>query len=394
MKKSLVALAVLAATGAFAQSTVTLSGIIKAGVASNNYSGSATTANNGSNIGVADGSSRFALSGSEDLGGGLRANFAIETRFRADEAGGGAGTGASGQVAGGNTFVGLSGGFGAVQIGRLDTHYCFGSDQHGTRATALTASSCSLLGFVNGSSSALSIATGSRLANTIRYTTPVFSGFTGQLGYSSGVADGVANPAVAGVPSTVGAGGGGGLISQTGGNTMNARLSYDNGPIKGGFSYYRQRAEDRTAGVARNDQTAYTLMGDYNFGMATVGLTYDVGAIETGLVGGAGSENKRTAWSIPVTVPMGAGTILVTYTKANNAKVNGATVQDSSATMLSLGYDYALSKRTSIGASYATISNKANAGYGLYTQAALAGTPLSGVGQKASQLYVGVRHTF
>ena len=145
MKKSLVALAVLAATGAFAQSTVTLSGTIKAGVASNNYSGSATAPNNGSNIGVADGSSRFALSGSEDLGGGLRANFAIETRFRADEAGGGAGTGASGQVAGGNTFVGLSGGFGAVQIGRLDTHYCFGSDQHGTRATALTASSCSLL---------------------------------------------------------------------------------------------------------------------------------------------------------------------------------------------------------------------------------------------------------
>ena len=381
MKKSLVALAVLAATGAFAQSTVTLSGTIKAGVASNNYSGSATAPNNGSNIGVADGSSRFALSGSEDLGGGLRANFAIETRFRADEAGGGAGTGASGQVAGGNTFVGLSGGFGAVQIGRLDTHYCFGSDQHGTRATAVTASSCSLLSFVNGSSSALSIATGSRLANTIRYTTPVFSGFTGQLGYSSGVTDGIT-------------GGGGGLISQAGGNTMNARLSYDNGPIKGGFSYYRQRAEDRTAGVARNDQTAYTLMGDYNFGMATVGLTYDVGAIETGPVGGAGSENKRTAWSIPVTVPMGAGTILVTYTKANNAKVNGATVQDSSATMLSLGYDYALSKRTSVGASYATISNKANAGYGLYTQAALAGTPLSGVGQKASQLYVGVRHTF
>ena len=56
MKKSLVALAVLAATGAYAQSSVTLSGTIKAGVAATNYSGSATPAANGSSTSVSDGS--------------------------------------------------------------------------------------------------------------------------------------------------------------------------------------------------------------------------------------------------------------------------------------------------------------------------------------------------
>lgn len=375
MKKSLVALAVLAATGAYAQSSVTLSGTIKAGVAATNYSGSAIPANNGSSTSVSDGSSRFALSGTEDLGGGLRANFRIETRFRADEAGLTAGT--AGQVGGGNTFVGLSGGFGMVQLGRLDTHYCYGVDQHGSRATALTASSCSILGFVNGSAAANSVATGARLANTIRYTTPAMSGFTAQLGYSTGTADGT-----------------GGVITQMGGNTMNAQLNYANGPIKAGLSLYKQRSEDRTLAAARADQSAYTLMGDYNFGVATVGLTYDNSAIETGLIGGADSNRKRTAFSIPLTVPMGAGTILATYTRANDVRLNGTTVADSGATMISVGYDYALSKRTSVGASYATISNKAAASYALYTTAGLNGTPANAAGQKANQFYVGVRHAF
>ena len=142
MKKSLIALATLAATASFAQSTVTLSGNVKAGVAQTKYSGSATAANNGSATGLADGSSRFILSGTEDLGGGLKANFQVDTRYRLDDNGAAP---TSSPLAGGNTFVGVSGGFGNVQMGKLDTHYCMGSDSHGVRATALQASSCALL---------------------------------------------------------------------------------------------------------------------------------------------------------------------------------------------------------------------------------------------------------
>ncbi|MCX8004677.1 MAG: porin, partial [Burkholderiaceae bacterium] len=86
MKKSLIALAVAGAfsSAAFAQSTVTLSGIVKGGVQSVKYKDGtgAFAANNGSQLGMADGSSRFIISGSEDLGGGLRGIFQIDTRWR------------------------------------------------------------------------------------------------------------------------------------------------------------------------------------------------------------------------------------------------------------------------------------------------------------------------
>jgi predicted porin len=128
--------------------------------------------------------------------------------------------------------------------------------------------------------------------------------------------------------------------------------------------------------------------------VATLGLTYDRSQINGGTVGGADSKARRTAWSIPVTVPLGAGTFLITYTKASDTKLNGTTQADSGATLWSVGYDYALSKRTSLGVSYARLNNKANANYNLYTQASLNGTPNNGVGQDASQLYFGMRHAF
>jgi predicted porin len=379
MKKSLVALAAFAVVGgAYAQSTVTLSGIIKGGVASTKYSNGPAGAATGSGLSVADGSSRFIISGTEDLGGGLKAVFQIDTRFRVDDNGAAP---AASPLAGGNTFVGLAGGLGTIQIGKMDTHYCLGSDQHGSRSTALQASSCGILGFVvSGGATAGSIANASRSSNTIRYSTPNFSGFQAQVNYSTSFAG-------AGSEGTVGDAGKGRAAS--------IGLNYGNGPIKAGFSIWDAKSENRTAGVAQSDQKAYTLFGDYNFGVATVGLTYDQSKYINGFVGGVTGEIKRSAWSIPVTVPVGAGTILFTYTKAADAKGTGlASNTDTGASLWSLGYDYSLSKRTSVGVSYARLSNKANANYALYTQGALNGTPNNVVGQNASQLYLGIRHAF
>src|SRR5258708_6022249 len=77
MKKSLVALAAFAAVSAFPQSSVTLSGVIKGGLAETKYSNGPNTPAfpNGSGTSVADGSSRFLIGGTEDLGGGLKAVF-------------------------------------------------------------------------------------------------------------------------------------------------------------------------------------------------------------------------------------------------------------------------------------------------------------------------------
>lgn len=375
MKKSLVALAAFAAVSAFAQSSVTLSGNIKGGVAQTKYSGGAAPAVNGNGLSVADGSSRFIIGGTEDLGGGLKAVFQIDTRFRVDDNGAAP---TSSPLASGNTFVGLSGGLGMIQIGKMDTHYCLGTDQHGARATALQASSCGILGFVNGSSNATdAIANASRSVNVIRYTTPNFSGFQGQFNYSTNFQGAEGAPGDAGK-----------------GRAMALGLNYGNGPLKAGVSFWDAKSESRIAGAARGDQEAGTAFIDWNFGVATVGLTYDSSAIDRGVIGAAPAETRRRAYSIPVTVPLGAGTFLFTYTKAREAKLNGATVANSGASMFSVGYDYALSKRTSLGVSYAKLNNKSAAGYALYTQGSLNGTPNNAVGQDASQLYLGVRHAF
>jgi predicted porin len=385
MKKSLIALAVLAASGtAFAQSTVTLSGIIKGGVAQTKYSGSATPASNGSATGLQDGSSRFILSGTEDLGGGLKANFQLDTRLRLDDNGGTPNAAATpttvlngSQLAGGNSFLGLSGGFGNIQLGKLDTHYCMGSDSHGVRATALTASSCALLGFVNGSSGAAAVATGSRSTNSVRYTAPAMGGLTlqGTYSFAPGGSEGAVGPT-------------------SGGNSSHIQGVYVAGPLTVGASMYQSKGEDQTATVARTGQKASTFMANYNLGVATIGLTYDTSARRDAAASAGFIDTERTTTSIPVTVPMGAGTALFTYSKAGNTKTAGVTNANTGATLLAVGYDHALSKRTTLGISYAKLDNKSAASYALYTQSALGGTPGNGVGTDAAQFYLGLRHTF
>ncbi len=364
MKKSLLALAVLGAFAgtATAQSSVTLSGIFKVGFHHTSYSDGG-----GSVRAFGDGSSRFILSGTEDLGGGLRANFQIDSRFRVDEA--------TQSIAGGNTFVGLSGGFGAIQIGKLDTHYCYGADTHGSRATALSASSCGILGFVGGAGAANSIANASRAQNIIRYTTPSLGGLRGELNYTPGFRSSEALP------------------GQDKKNGYAARLTYAGGPFSGGLSYWD--VDDDVANNVANEQRAWTLHGLFNFGMGTVGLTYDVSRTTLlGALGGAAAE--RTAWSVPVTFNVGPGTALLTYTTAGNwkNKSTGVKASDTGATLISVGYDFALSKRSSIGISYARMNNDSAGAYGLYTGAALHNAPAPAAGRDQSQVYLGIRHTF
>ncbi|HYF18865.1 MAG TPA: porin [Ramlibacter sp.] len=374
MKKSLIALAVLAAAGAAsAQSTVTLSGIVKGGLAQTRYTnGPAGT--NGSNTALADGSSRFILSGREDLGGGLAAVFQSDTRWRVDDNGGAP---TASPLATGNTFVGLAGGFGQIRLGKLDTHYSLGSDEHGSRATALSASSCALLCHVGGVGSP--IANASRTVNALRYDLPgsLMTGLTGSVTYSTGFS-----------------GNDGAMGAASDGRAIAAALGYAAGPLALGASVWNGRAEDRTT-FPRNDQQAWTLHGSWNFGFAKVGLTYDRSTYERFAAAGApGIDDERSVWSIPVTVGLGAGTLLFTYTRASTVERGGADIAGSGARLWSIGYDHALSKRTSVGVSYANLNNGAAATYQLYTSNSLISLPVVGAGQDQRQVYVGVRHTF
>jgi predicted porin len=111
MKKSLLALAALTAFAgaASAQSSVTLFGIVDAGVARLSAGGKTKTGmtNSGYN------SSRLGFRGVEDLGGGLQAGFWLEGQLTNDD----------GNAAGKLNFqrrstVSLMGGFGEIRLGR------------------------------------------------------------------------------------------------------------------------------------------------------------------------------------------------------------------------------------------------------------------------------------
>jgi len=125
MKKSLIALAALAATASFAQSSVTISGTFDAGY--KNVNGQDNTKDSKNIGGNNTATSNVTFAGTEDLGGGLKAEFKGVALINVV-------SGQTGNAADGSTiakgafsqnqnlfndeiWVGLSGGFGAVKLG-------------------------------------------------------------------------------------------------------------------------------------------------------------------------------------------------------------------------------------------------------------------------------------
>ena len=117
MKKALIALAVLGLTGgaAVAQSSVTLFGVVDADLRYTKSSGQTLKKLDSSGLNT----SRFGVRGTEDLGGGLKAGFWLESEINTDT--GVAGAASGGAFWGRRATVSLSGEFGEVRLGRNKT---------------------------------------------------------------------------------------------------------------------------------------------------------------------------------------------------------------------------------------------------------------------------------
>lgn len=222
MKKSLVALAAFAAVGmASAQSSVTLYGVANVG-----FGGG--TGQDFQMMDQPDGTgSRFGLKGTEDLGGGLKANFLLENGFFINN---GALDNTSNKLFQRQSWMSLSGGFGELRMGR---QYTVGFDTSiwlipSTRASAVLRTG---LGF-NGM--------GSRNDNMIKYISPNFSGFSVEGSYQ------LKNN------------------TQPAPNTAELALSYGNGPIKANL----------LATKVQGLSTGWALNGAYNFGQFAVNAGY------------------------------------------------------------------------------------------------------------------------
>jgi predicted porin len=345
MKKTLVALAALAATGAFAQSTVTLYGAVDA---SYNYmsstGGTAGVDVNASKLATSQlGSSKLGFMGTEDLGGGLKAVFKLEGGLNND-AGAGKATNTNnqgsttGQIAAGGlafgrfSYVGLAGSFGELHLGReYVSSFLHGQgvvDPFGTNGPADSTN----MFFKTATANSAAVVT--NISNMITYETPRMGGFMG------------------------------GLQLYMGENTQGLPTSTDNGS---GYSIYGEYAMGAFFGSAAQSVTKYaSTAADGDYTVRALGLSYNFGPAkliytyaheETALLAGITPKNDENL--IGVAVPMGAATFKASYIhSAYNAGTAGAS--DKTGNLLGLGVDYALSKRTLAYVTYANVSNSDN----------------------------------
>jgi len=288
MKKTLIALAALAATSAsFAQSTVTLSGTLDVGL-EKRFSGDETRMTSNRN-----GTSNWTLSGAEDLGGGLKAVFQVSTSFNVDD-----GTTTSANALGNNgMFVGLTGGFGTLRAGRpVNTLYGNAMFANGTKGVSLHDSNSVLAGLVANAGNSV------YASNAVQYHTPRFSGFQGQFEYA---------------PSeepTVDADDGYGIA-----------VRYDGGPLSVSLTNYQGAG---TVAVPKPESVTQ-LAAAYDFSVVKVFFTYR----DQKNVGATGGDG----FALGLTAPVGPGIAYVSYQERDAA--------DKGSTWIA-GYKYLLSKRT------------------------------------------------
>jgi predicted porin len=353
MKKSLIALAVLAAAGAAsAQSSVTLFGIVDATVqfGRGTLTDKTQLGNSGYN------SPRLGFRGTEDLGGGMSASFWLEAALNNDN-GTGAATNTNNQASGtstatagtqGLTFgrrstVSLAGGWGEMRLGRdyvpqfwnLTVFDPFGTNGVGTSQSSI------------GTGAVVGVTT-VRASNSIGYFLPGnLGGFYGQFQYYMGENNT-------------------GTATEDDGNGMGIRVGFANGPFNVAL------ATGRTE-YAAGDTRQTNIGGQFDFGVAK--LLGQISRDRNGTLDGKG-------WVLGGLFPVGAGEIRASYSRYETDAVGTPETKK-----LALGYVHNLSKRTAVYTTWARVKNDGGA------TTALNGAT-TGANTSSSGLDIGLRHSF
>jgi GBP family porin len=310
MKKTLLAAALLAgfAGAASAQSSVTLYGVLDGGLRYNKVS--IDNGSGASNFGLAYGQqagNRFGLRGVEDLGGGNRATFQLESGF---EFGNGT-LQQGGRIFGRQAWLGVeNNSWGYVRIGRqtnFATEYVgIPVDPFGTGFGQLNMGTA--FGVVNTD----------RISNAIKYQTPNMSGFQAGVGYSFATGNtGVYTAAAGGGAST---GSAYNFATQNNMRQLTLGAKYANGPIYVAASYdkiYAQESKGENASIS-----SWNIAGTYDFKVvklaAGYGQTRDGAVLGQGTgVTGAGNFNNIGA---------GNGEVIFAPSVGTNSYIVGATV--------------------------------------------------------------------
>jgi hypothetical protein len=179
---------------------------------------------------------------------------------------------------------------------------------------------------------------------------------------------------------------------------MNVESSGTNAALAAGAVNTNTFAPVQALTAVGDNATQRSIGGSYNLGFARISIVNVVskGAANTGATVGTGTGASlgtpildRDITALGLTVPMGATTFLAGYSKDSKAAANADT-------KFAVGVNYALSKRTTIGADLFKAEGQLAAGANANTAAATATaagtlTPFSNVGNGFT---IRARHTF
>jgi predicted porin len=312
MKKSLIALAVLAASGAsFAQ--VSITGNYTAGYRASTGVGATAAANGGDQSGLGLDTSAVTFEAKEDLGGGMAAGAKMS--FDGLNRGG---------VGGGDSGMYISGGFGKIS---LDTG----------RGSDYLSGGTSGVGGVG-----LDDKVFSRLdaSDSISYTSPSFGGVTFGVSHDEGAisrANEAASPIGLGVGAT---GAPAGATYQRG---TSVTVGYAAGPlaINGNYKVWDQQG----TAVTTNSKNRFSIRGAYDFGVVKLGAGYRNQQFVTGV---------RQDSFLAIGGNLGALALGADFGQRVHSDTVLAGGTDGTRTGYGLKAEYSLSKRTSFIASYAS----------------------------------------
>ena len=341
---------------------------------------------------VSSNTSFIGFKGEEDMGGGLKAIWQVESEIDLDGTASN-GTAANTPLGTRNTFAGLkSDSLGSLILGRHDTPYKTATLQLDLFGAHI-ADNRALMGGGAGKSSGRGFAT--RMTDIAVYNSPVINGFKATAGY------------VAGAEAAT-------LATQSKGSIWSLAGTYDVAPLYGVMAYERHYYGDAGTGIlAKNangaspttSEKAWKLGGGYKVDEFTVNAIYEktdddfgggastAGTACAGLVTGASCYGHRAVYMAGQYNITSNDAVKLAYTRADNLQ-NGNAV-NTGAKHISVGYDHKMSKRTNLYATYTRLSNDTLAQYDLKGESMATGNVNAlGKGASPSAFSLGMRHSF
>lgn len=338
VKRLAAALVAAAPLFAAAQTNVTLYGVVDVGVESSDNGGP-----DGRHTYVQSGNqstSRFGFRGSEDLGGGLKAIFNLESGFNADT-----GVSDSAGLFQRRAVVGLEGAIGTLTLGR----------EYSPIANVAAATDEFGQGFYGSNLSAFGTnRVTRRLANSVNFKSASFGGFDLLATYSAG-------------EKTTG----------PSGDLKGIGAEFKQGGLYLGAAYHTLKRVATGNDKEYSAGAAYVFTDAGNFEIKANYLAADQD----------GPNNKFQQYNLGAGFPFGANKVLVNLQQ--NKLENGA-----KGNVWALAYTYSLSKRTNLYASYAKEKNNGLAVFGLNSSSNNVTPPATALGADPSALTVGLRHSF